>query len=50
MKDNLFNLHNVEYPKLWMTPPAAMETVMGVFNEDRMTHPNQAHVFEFIGS
>ena len=31
-KDNLFDLHNVEGPRIWMPPPAAMETIMEVFN------------------
>ena len=30
---------------LWMPPPTAMETFMGVFNEDTMVHPKRAHVF-----
>ena len=28
-----------------MPPPAAMETIMEVFNEDRMVHLKQSHVF-----
>ena len=44
-KDNLFDLHKVEDPRLWMSPPAAMETVIEVFNEDRMARPKLAHVF-----
>ena len=43
-KDNLFDLHKVEGPRLWM-PPAAMETIMEVFNEDRMAHRKRAYVF-----
>ena len=49
-KDNLFNLHKVEGPRLWMPPPAAMETVMEVFSEDRIAHPKQVHVLWFLGS
>ena len=44
-KDNMFDLHKVEGPKLWMPPPAVMETIMEVFNKDRMAHPKRAHVF-----
>ena len=44
-KDNLFNLHKLEGPRVWMPPPAAMETVMEVCNEDRMAHSKRAHVF-----
>ena len=35
----------VEGPRLWELPPAAMEPIMEVFNEDRMAHPCRAHVF-----
>ena len=28
-----------------MLPPAAIETIMEVFNEDRMAHTKKAHVF-----
>ena len=38
-KDNIFDLHKVEGQRLWMSPPSAMETIMEVFNEDRMAHP-----------
>ena len=44
-KDNLFDLHKVEGPRLWMPPPTSMETVMEVFNKDRMAHPRRTHVF-----
>ena len=44
-KDNLFDLDTVEGPQLWMPPPAAMETIMEVFNEDRMAHHCRAHIF-----
>ena len=40
-----FDLHKVEDPRLWMPPPDAMETIMEMFNEDRMAHPKQAHLF-----
>ena len=44
-EDNIFNLHKVDGPRLCMPPPATMETVMEVFNEDRMAHPHTMHVF-----
>ena len=37
-KDNLFDLHRMEGPRFWMPPPVAIETIMEVFNEDRMAH------------
>ena len=40
-----FELQKVQGPRLWMPPPAAMETVMEVFNEDRLAHPWNPHVF-----
>ena len=43
--DNMFDLHKLEGLRLWMPPPAAMETIMEVFYEDRMAYPHQAHVF-----
>jgi len=44
-KDHWFRLHQVEGPRLWMPPPAAMSTVLEVFNEDRLAHPWNPHVF-----
>ena len=44
-KDKLFDIDTVEGPRLWLPPLAAMETIMEVFNEDRMAHPRRAHVF-----
>lgn len=40
-----FNLHNIEEARLWMPAPAAMETVLSLFNEDRLTRPDIPHVF-----
>ena len=31
--------------KAFDAPPATMEMIMEVFNEDRMAHPKQAHMF-----
>ena len=45
IKDNPFNRYKVERPRLRMPPPTVMETIMKVFNEDRMAHPRHAHVF-----
>ena len=44
-KDNMFELKDVDGARLWMPPPAAMETVMEMFNEDRLAHPTAPHVF-----
>jgi hypothetical protein len=43
--EDWFELHTMDEPRLWMPPPAAMETVMEMFNEDRMAHPHIPHVF-----
>ena len=43
--DHWFQLWRVPGPRLWVSPPAAMETVMEVFNEDRLAHPWIPHVF-----
>ena len=40
-----FELRDVEGPRLWFPPPAAMEVAMEMFNEDRMAHPQNPHVF-----
>ena len=40
-----FELRDVKGPRLWMPAPAAMEVVMEVFNEDRIAHPRNPHVF-----
>lgn len=44
-KDNMFELPSLEADRLWMLAPAAMETAMELFNEDRIAHPWNAHVF-----
>ena len=38
-KDEMFELKDMKGGRLWMPPPAAMETVMELFNEDRIAHP-----------
>ena len=43
--DNIFELPFLEADRPWMLPPAAMETAMDLFNEDRIAHPWNAHVF-----
>lgn len=40
-----FMLHEIEEARLWMPAPAAMETVLSLFNEDRLTRPDIPHVF-----
>ena len=44
-KDNMFELNKVSGTRIWIFPPAAMETVIECFNEDRVAHPENAHVF-----
>ena len=43
--NNWFELQRVSGPWLWMPPPATTETVLEVFNEDRIAHPWNPHVF-----
>ena len=43
--DLWFQLWNVPGPRFWAPPPAAMEAVMEVFNEDHLAHPWIPHVF-----
>ena len=43
--DYWFQLHIQDRPRLWTPPPAAMETVVEVFNEDCLAHPYISHVF-----
>ena len=40
-----FSTYEFEEPRLWSPPPAAMETVVELFNEDRLAHPQIPHVF-----
>jgi hypothetical protein len=44
-KEMWFELRDLAAPRLWMPPPAAMEVVMEMFNEDRIAHPHIPHVF-----
>jgi len=44
-KDNMFELNRVSGTRIWILPPAAMETAIECFNEDRIAHPWNAHVF-----
>ena len=43
--DDWFELHKKYRPRLWTPPPAEMETVVEVFNEERLVHPHIPHVF-----
>ncbi|KAL7468881.1 hypothetical protein ACHAXS_009127 [Conticribra weissflogii] len=43
--EDWFTLYEIEEPRLWIPPPAAMETVVEMFNEDRLVHPHIPHVF-----
>ena len=44
-KDKMFELPSLEADRLWMLAPAAMETAMELFNEGRIAHSWNAHVF-----
>ena len=43
--EDWFSLHTLEEARLWVPPPAAMETVVELFNDDRLAHPRIPHVF-----
>jgi len=43
--DDWFELYDNDSPRLWSPPPGAMETVIELFNEDRLAHPTMSHVF-----
>ena len=40
-----FRLYEIKGHRLWIPPPAAMETVMELFAEDHLVNPHLAHVF-----
>jgi hypothetical protein len=40
-----FLLHEINQPRLWIPPPAAMPTVLEMFNDDRIANPHLPHVF-----
>jgi hypothetical protein len=42
---NWFTLSEITQPRLWMPPPAAMSTVLELFNDDRLARPHFPHVF-----
>jgi hypothetical protein len=41
----MFKLKNFEAARLWLVPPAVMETALELFCDDRMAHPQWPHVF-----
>ena len=43
--DDWFELNTQDRPRLWTPPPAATETVVKVFNKDRLAQPHTPHVF-----
>lgn len=43
--EDWFRLHEIKGHRLWIPPPAAMETVMELFAEDHLVNPHLAHVF-----
>lgn len=44
-KDLWFESRHVKGARLWMPPPAAMRTIMEVFNEDRIADMKTTHIF-----
>ena len=40
-----FTLYEIKQPRLWCPPPAAMETVVELFTDDQLVHPNIYCVF-----
>ena len=40
-----FELYTQDMPRLWIFTPAEMETVIELFNEDRLAHPHTPHLF-----
>lgn len=43
--EDWFSLKDIRGHRLWIPPPAAMETIVEVFNEDRIVNPHLTHVF-----
>ena len=43
--DTMFEMRDLQAPRLWMLPPALMETALELFCDDRLAHPEWAHVF-----
>ena len=43
--EDWFSLYEVDQPRLWIPPPAAMHTVLELFCEDRFVNPHIPHVF-----
>ena len=44
-KNRWFGIQHIIGPGLWMPPPVDMQTVMEIFNKDRIAHPWNPHVF-----
>ena len=40
-----FEIHTQDKPRLWKSPPESMETVVEVFNEDRLAQTQIPHMF-----
>ena len=40
-----FTLYEIKQPRLWCPPPGAMETVVELFTDNQLIHPNIPHVF-----
>ena len=43
--EDWFLLHEIKGHRLWIPPPAAMDTVLELFTEDRHMNPHLTHVF-----
>ena len=43
--EDWFELHTQDITRLWKPPPAAMETVVELFNEDHLAYPHIPQVF-----
>ena len=42
---SMFELKDLKAARLWLVPPAVMETALELFCDDRMAHPQWPHVF-----
>ncbi len=40
--ESMFELRDLKAPRLWMLPPALMETALELFGDDRLAHPEWA--------
>ena len=45
VQDDWFEWYRQDMSRIWTTSPTAMETVVELFNGDRLVHPHILHVF-----